>query len=118
MSPQKRTVGGNLELSFVLPEPANAGGGPKKRLKSSSTKKKDAKSSARTKPAGSTQPQAEPKPVRPQTGPYWPEEKWHIAQWRASRNNWQKIMVNIPLEDALNVLTETGSISGSPKAQV
>ena len=37
--PQTRTVGGTLKISFTLPEPANAGGGPKKVHKTSNPTK-------------------------------------------------------------------------------
>ena len=61
-TPQTRTVGGTFDLTFTLPEPANAGGGPKKdRKTSNATKKKltQAKTKKATKP-----PQHTPRPQR------------------------------------------------------
>ena len=40
VAPQTRTVGGTFETSFTLPEPANAGGVPKKDRKTSKPTKK------------------------------------------------------------------------------
>ena len=69
VAPQTRTIGGTLEFSFALPKPANTGGGPNKRRKSSNsakgkpprvTTKKSAKPSTHTKPAESAQSLAKP----------------------------------------------------------
>ena len=38
IGPHTRTVGSTFEFSFILPEPANAGGGPKKNRKTSKKK--------------------------------------------------------------------------------
>ena len=62
IGPQTRTVGGTFDLSFTLPEPSNAGGGPKKdRKTSNATKKKLTK--AKTKKATKL-PQHTPRPQR------------------------------------------------------
>ena len=60
-APQTRTVGSTFEFSFILPEPANAGGGPKRDRKTGDATKGKQPQTKIKKPAKNPQSQAKPK---------------------------------------------------------
>ena len=45
---------------------------------------------------------------------HWPEEKWHVAQWRSYQRRWQNVIVNATLEEAFDALKSVGAITLVP----